>query len=175
MPILYESVYRPVTLRPKVVNKSAHALQQPSSAPYWEVSQTYKVGSIYMAGDQLRNLIIQNVQKGFAQQNLKVYSLTIVNEWAVWQGFWTDYYCQYDAIVGSASTSSMAQPKDFFPWVALAIVIIALSVVAGLIVIFYILKTGTDAINALFSWIPPQLKGTVSTILLVGLGVAAIG
>jgi hypothetical protein len=170
--------YRLRTLRAKPVNSYARpvggSFQQPSSAPYWELQQTYEVGSVYMTSDQLRNLMEQNVRKAVAQQNLQVYSYTIIKEWAVWQGLWTDYYITYDVIVGSPQSSALSQ-GSFQPWVALAVIVILALAVAGLVIVFFIVKTGQDTINALMNWVPTSLRPAVSTIILVGGAIAAAG
>jgi hypothetical protein len=167
MPILYESVFQPKTIRPK--SMSRQVFQQ---APYWHIIEVYKVGSIYMTAAQLASNLKSAIDNAATQKGLKVYSYSVLNEWAVWQGLYTDYYIRYDAIVGSASTMGA---EAFIAQIALAAIIIFLAVVVGLIIILYIVLVAREVVEQLFNLVPSALKPAVATMLLVGGAAVAIG
>jgi hypothetical protein len=165
MPILYESVFQTKKIRPK---STSTRIYQEQSAPYWHIVEVYKVGSIYMTAAQLRSNMKKALDNATAQKGLKVISYTVLKEWAIWQGLYTDYYIRYDAIVGSASTLSF-QP------IPIGTIIIVLAIVVGLVIILYIVLVGRETLQALFNLVPSSLQPAIATILLVGLGALAIG
>ena len=167
MPILYESVYQTKKIRPKSISRQVF-----QEAPYWHIIEVYKVGSIYMTPDQLKTQMKSALDNAAAQKGLKLYSYTVLNTWAQWMGLWTDYYIRYDAIVGSASTMGA---QAFIAPIVIAYIIIFLTVVVGLLIILYIVLVAREALEAVFNLVPEELKPAVATILLVGLGVVAIG
>jgi uncharacterized membrane protein len=134
------------------------------------VVEVYKVGSIYMTAAELSSAIQNNLNKAAAQKGCKVLSFTVLNEWVVWQGLYNDYYIRYQAIIGSASTS--LQPPL---WLTIAQVIMVLAVLGILIVVLYIILVARESVQALFNLVPTSLKPVVATLLLVGVGVVAIG
>ena len=167
MPLLYETVVRSKTLRGRSVSR-----QLVEEAPFWRVVEVYKVGSIYMTPDQLAAQLKKAVNDGAAQKGLKALSYRVIDRWAEWKGFYTDYFIRYEAIFGEA-TISLRSAKSFF--IPIATIIICLTVIIGLLIILYIVLVGREAVEALFSFVPPELKPAVATILLVGLGAVLIG
>lgn len=165
MPILYEPMFQTKTIRPKSISRQIY---QEQSAPYWHVVEVYKVGSIYMNPTQLRDNMKKALDNATAQKGLKVISYTVLNEWAVWQGLYTDYYIRYDAIIGNISTMSF-QP------IPIGTIIIVLAIVVGLVIILYIVLVARETLQALFNLVPSSLKPAVASFLLIGLGALAIG
>jgi len=165
MPLLYESAFRAQKVRPKSVSRQVY-----QEAPYWRVVEVYKVGSIYLTPDKLRATMKESLDNAAAQKGLKIVSYTILKEWAVWQGFWTDYYIRYEAYFGEAST--MAVKSFVIPY---AVIIICLTILIALVIILYIVLVAREVIEQIFNLVPPILKPAVATLLLVGFSVVAIG
>jgi hypothetical protein len=167
MPLLYETVVQTRKLKPKSVSR-----QLQEEAPYWRVVEVYKVSSIYMTGDQLKTEIQKAVNQAAAEKGLKVLSWRVLDIWAEWKVFYTDYYCRYEAIFGEAS-SSMDKARAF--GVPLALIIVCLTIVVGLLIILAIVLVAREAVEALWEWVPPAAKPYVSTLLIVGLGLLVAG
>jgi hypothetical protein len=164
MTLLNQSYYKPVTLHPKPLTVS---LQQVENAPYWQVTETYQVSSIYMTAAQLASKLQDAVYSAAQQNKLKVLSFQILKTWAVWQGLWTNYYAQYQAVFAAATSSLQVE-------IPLSLVIVTLAVVAGIVIILFVYFV-ERVIVPLFNLVPTALKPAVATILLVALAVGGIG
>ena len=166
MAFTYESVFQTKKLRPKLQSR-----QLQEEAPFWRVVEVYEVDSIYMTADQLKNEIKKALDQAAAEKGLKILSYRTLDIWAEWRVIYTAYYCRYEAIFGSAS--SMRKPQTLA--IPIALIIICLTVVVGLLIILAIVLIAREAVEAVFSWVPPQAKPYVATLLLVGLGLLAVG
>ena len=123
-----------------------------------------------MTPDQLKTKMKESIDNAAAQKGLKVVSYTVLNEWAQWMGFYTDYYIRYEAYLGEASTLGV---KSFV--IPIATILICLTILVGLLIILYIVLVAREALEAVFNLVPTALKPAVATLLLVGLGAVAIG
>ncbi len=123
-----------------------------------------------MKPDQLKTEIRKGVNNAATQKGLKLLSFKILDTWAEWKGFYTDYFCRYEAVLGSAS--SMATAHSF---VAIATIALVLAIVVGLLIILYIVLVAREIMEGIFKFLPAEVKPFVATLLLVGLGLAVVG
>jgi len=165
MSLLYESVVHTKKVRAKSVSR-----QLQEEAPYWRLVEVYKVGSIYMTPDQLKTEIQKAVNDAASQKGLKVLSWRVLDMWAEWKIVYTEYYCRYEAIFGSAST--MAKEQSFITYLAIAALVL---IIVALLIILYIALVAREAVEALWSWLPSEAKPYVATLLLAGLGLLVVG
>lgn len=165
MPLLYETTFRTRKIRPKLQSR-----QLQEEAPFWRVVEVYKVGSIYMTPDQLKAEIKKALDNAAAQKGLKLLSYKILDMWAEWKVIYTEYFCRYEGIFGSAS--SLATPQAFVP---VATIVIVLAIVVGLLIILFIVLVAREIVEGIFEFLPPGAKPWVATLLAVGLGLAVVG
>jgi len=166
MPLLYESVVQTKKVRAKSVSR-----QLQEEAPFWRLVEVYKVGSIYMTPEQLKSEIQKAVNQAATEKGLKVLSWRVLDMWAEWKVVYTEYYCRYEAIFGE--TSSMAKTQRLA--IPLATVLLVIAICVALLIILFIVLVAREALEALWSWVPPKAKPYVATLLLVGLGLLVVG
>jgi len=169
MALLYESVFR---TRTKTVRAKSVSRQLQEEAPYWRVVEVYKVGSIYMTPEQLSNEIKKGIENAAAQKGLKIVSYRVLNMWAEWKGIYTEYFCRYEAIIGSGSLSLRKTQSLAIP---VGTIIIVLAIVVGLLIILYIVLVARETIEGLFKWVPPEARPLLATALIAGVGILLIG
>jgi len=165
MALLYESVVQTKKVRARSVSR-----QLQEEAPFWRVVEVYKVGSIYLTPDQLKTEIQKAVNQAATEKGVKVLSWRVLAMWAEWKVFYTEYYCRYEAIFGSAS--SMAKTQSF---IAHAVILALVLIIVALLIILFIVLVAREALEALWSWVPSEAKPYVTTLLLVGLGLLVVG
>lgn len=174
MPILYEStdaVVAPLSIAPTKPSTRTRRTGrlQPAEAPKWEVTQEWAMNGIYLTVDNAFGIVKTNVISACQQKSVSLESIWIEDAWAIWKGFWTEYHMVVKYIIAPLPTT-LAGPLISYAVVA---ALIALAAIGIIIVIGIWLVSST--VQAIFEWVPPEVKPIVATALLLGVSAVAIG
>lgn len=157
-PILYESVYRTKTIRPKRTT----LLLQETEPDHFHVIEEYAVASIHLTPDELKNHIRDGLSSACEQKGEHLEYFAALQEWAIWKVFYTEYHIKYEAYIGGS---------PIYQYIAFAIIVLLIAIV----IVFAIWLVIQYVFEPIWGAIPPAVKPWVGTILLVGAGLALTG